>query len=83
MPKNSNLITSHVIYMVKIDEEGNHKMKSLIFPDRNKDSSKNYLRKYSATAQHDAIRLLLSIAPCLPVSWVSRYKRCLYAYYTD
>lgn len=65
IPPNANVITSHVIYKVKTDEQGKHTMKARICPHGNKDTMKDDIRKDSATAQYDAIRLLLSLTTFL------------------
>lgn len=63
--KGSNVICSHVVYKIKTDEDGQHKMKARICPHGNRDDLKDDIRKDSATAQFHVIRLLLSIAATL------------------
>lgn len=66
MPMKANVITSHVVYEVKTDEAGVRTLKAIIYPHSNRDMMKDELRKYSATAQYDIVRLMLSIKVLLP-----------------
>ena len=61
VPTHANIIKSHVVYKVKTDENGKHKMKARIVPHGNRDAEKDHIRKDSATAQFGVIRLLLSL----------------------
>lgn len=65
IPRNSNIISSHVVYKVKTEEEGHHRLKARICPHGNRDHLKDDVRKDSATAQFHVIRLLLAIATTL------------------
>lgn len=62
IPENSNVITSHVIYKVKLNDDGSFKMKARIAPQGNKDREKDDLKSDSASCPPTGIRLLLSIA---------------------
>lgn len=59
------MITSHVVYKVKTDEEGARELKARIVLHGNKDLEKDSVRKDSATAQLCVIRFLLSIVTFL------------------
>lgn len=65
VPRNANTITSHVVYKVKTNEEGDRELKARIVPHGNRDTEKDCIRKDSATAQLCIIRLLLSIITVL------------------
>jgi len=58
-PDDANVITSHVIYKVKTDENDQRKLKARIVPHGNKDLEKDDIRSDSSTAQFAVIRLLL------------------------
>ena len=62
IPKYANIITSHVIYKVKINDDGSQKMKARIAPHGNKDKDRHRLKTDSATCPPTGIRLLLSLA---------------------
>lgn len=62
MPRLENVISSHVVYKIKPEEDGWHLMKAPIVPHGNRDVQKNNKRNDSSTAQFDVIRLLLSIS---------------------
>ena len=65
VPRHANIITSHVVYKVKTDEDGTRTLKSRIVPHGNRDDEKDSIRKDSATAQLNIIRLLLSLVTFL------------------
>ena len=65
VPLNANVITSHVVYKVKTDERGDRDLKARIVPHGNRDDEKDRIRKDSATAQLNIIRLLLSVVTFL------------------
>ena len=62
VPEGANVITSHVLYRVKICDDGSHIMKARIAPHGNKDCEKSNLKTDSATCPPVGIRLLLSLA---------------------
>jgi len=62
VPNNSNVITSHVIYKIKANDDGSLKMKARIAPHGNKDRDREDLKSDSATCPPTGIRVLLSIA---------------------
>lgn len=64
MPRNANVISSHVVYKVKTSEDGTMNLRARICPHGKRDDMKDDLRKDSTTAQFSVIRLLLSIATC-------------------
>lgn len=65
VPRNSNIITSHVVYKVKTDEQGDREPKARIVPHGNRDLEKDNIRKDSATAQLCIVRLLLALTAIL------------------
>lgn len=67
IPEDANVINSHVIYKLKMGETGTMRMKARICPHGNRDDQKDQIRKDSATAQFDVIRLLLAIVTLLPM----------------
>jgi len=62
VPENANVITSHVIYKVKLNDDGSFKMKARIAPHGNKDKERDQLKSDSASCPPTGIRMLLSIA---------------------
>ena len=62
IPRNANVITSHVIYEVKVNDDGPLKMKARIAPGGNKDKDRNILKTDSAECPPNGIRILSSIA---------------------
>ena len=65
IPLDANVITSHVVYKLKSDEEGRKVLKARIVPHGNHDAEKDEIRKDLSTAQLFVIRLLLSIVTFL------------------
>lgn len=63
--RHANVITSHVVYKVKTQEDGSRSLKARIVPHGNRDDEKNDIRKDSSTAQLSTIRLLLSLVTFL------------------
>lgn len=64
IPKWANIITYHVVYNVRTDENGGHTTKSRTFPHVNKDKMKNEVRKLWSTAQFGTTIILLAIRQC-------------------
>ena len=62
VPPNANIISSHVIYKVKLKDDGGLEMKSRIAPHGNKDEQRFDLRTDSATCPPTGIRIVTSIA---------------------
>lgn len=60
--KTENVIASHVVYKLKVDEAGGMRLKARICPHGNRDIMKDEVRKDSSTAQYDVIRTALSVA---------------------
>ena len=65
VPRYANVITSHVVYKLKTDENGNRKLKARIVPHGNHDDEKDNVRKDSSNAPLFVVRLLLSLATFL------------------
>ena len=65
VPKGANVIGSHIVYKVKVEENNRKRLKARLCPHGNHDNEKDSVRKDSATAQFDVIRLLCSIATIL------------------
>lgn len=61
IPEGANVISSHVVYKIKTDEKGEHRLKARICPHGNKDAMKDGIRKDSATAQFNVIRMMLAM----------------------
>lgn len=68
LPQSANIISSHVVYKVKTEEDKSMRLKARICPHGNRDIEKEDIRKDSATAQFDVIRLMLTILTFLPFS---------------
>lgn len=60
--KVENIIASHAVYKLKVDESGGMPLKAWILPHGNRDQMNDDVRKDSSTAQFDVIRILLSMA---------------------
>ena len=65
VPRYANVITSHVVYKLKTDEDGTRKMKARLVPHGNHDNEKDTVRKDSSNASLFVVRLLLSLATFL------------------
>lgn len=65
MSRAENVISAHFVYKVKSDEKGKKRLKARLCPHGNRDKMKDTIRKDSATAQFDVIRLICSIASIL------------------
>eukprot|EP00171_Calliarthron_tuberculosum_P007062 IDg7062t1 len=65
IPMKSNVITSHVTYKIKVQEDNTLKLKSRICAHGNRDNDKDKVRKDSAAAQFPIIRLLAIISTLL------------------
>lgn len=68
VPMNSNVLDSHFVYKIKIEEAGKKRLKARLCPHGNRDRMKGKMRNDSATARFDVIRLLLSTATLLDFS---------------
>ena len=62
VPKDSNIITSHVLYKVRANDNGSLKLKARIAPHGNKDRDKAFLKTDSAQCPPTGIGILLSIS---------------------
>lgn len=65
VPINANIISSHFVYKVKNEENGKKRLKARLCPHGNRDRMKDSVRKDSATAQFDVIRIVCSMATVL------------------
>lgn len=65
VPRGANVISSHVVYSVKTEEDGSRMMKARIVPHGNHDDEKDDVRKDSSNAPLFVIRLLLSLVTFL------------------
>lgn len=54
----ANVVSSHVVYKIKTDEEGKRKLKARIVPHGNQDHDKDIIRKDSANAQLSVISVV-------------------------
>eukprot|EP00737_Agarophyton_chilense_P005146 gb/GEZJ01007286.1/.p1 GENE.gb/GEZJ01007286.1/~~gb/GEZJ01007286.1/.p1 ORF type:complete len:237 (-),score=12.09 gb/GEZJ01007286.1/:830-1540(-) len=59
VPPNANVISSHVVYIVKSEERDKKYMKARLCPHGNRDKAKRDIRNDSANEQFDIIRILL------------------------
>ena len=62
IPKNANVVSSHVAYKIKVSEDGSLILKARICPHGNRDKEKDGIRKDSAAVQFPIIRLMLSLS---------------------
>ena len=62
IPKDANIILSHVIYKVKINDDGSQKLKAHIASHGYKDKDRHHLKTDTATCPPTGIQLLLSLA---------------------
>lgn len=62
VPNNSSLITKHVLYKVKVWDDGTKILKARIGTHGNRDREKTRLKTDSATCLSVGIRILLSIS---------------------
>ncbi len=62
IPKNANIISSHVLYKVKILDDGSKSIKARIAPHGNKDKERFNLETDPATCPPTGLRLILSVA---------------------
>ena len=61
VPRNANVITSHVVYKLKSEEGGSRDMKARIVPHGNHDDDKESQRSDSSNAPLFVVRILLSL----------------------
>jgi len=61
LPNSANVISSHTVYKVKTDESGAKSLKARIVAHGNEDRDKHTVRKDSAAAQFDVVRILLCV----------------------
>lgn len=61
----SNVINSHIVYKVKVEENIHMRIKASICPHGNRDKMKGKIRKDSVSDRFDVIMLLLSMATIL------------------
>lgn len=62
----ANILSSHVVYKQKNDEDGAMRLKTRIVPHGNRDIIKEKVRKNSARAQFEIISLMLTLVMLLP-----------------
>ena len=62
VPSNANVISSHVIYKIKVNDDESLKLKARIAPHGNEDSLKHEMRADCSMCAPMGIRLLISIA---------------------
>lgn len=86
---NANVIPSHVVYKVKNEEQNFKRMKARLCPNGNRDKLRKTVRKDSASAQFDVVRMLLSLTTlfrfrlaCIDIKGAylqsGQIKRCIY-----
>lgn len=59
VPANANVISSNIIYKIKIDEKCLKKLKTRLCPHGNRDREKDQIRSDLSNVQFDIIRLIL------------------------
>ena len=62
VPKNTNVVSSHVAYKIKVSENGSLTLKARICPHGNRDKDKDGIRKDIAAVQFPIIRLMLILS---------------------
>lgn len=62
VPKNANIISSHVIYKIKISDDASLKLKARIAPHGNEDSFKFDLKSDCAMCSPCGMRIILSLS---------------------
>lgn len=62
VPPGSNVISSHVIYKVKMNEDGSLKLKALIAPHGNEDSNKDQMCTDCCMCSSLGIRIVISVS---------------------
>lgn len=65
LPKNANIIRSHTIYKIKVNDDSPMNLKARIAPHRNEDNMRNELTKDCATCSPAGLQILESIAALL------------------
>lgn len=63
--RHANVISSHFVYKIKRKENEKKRLKARLCPHGNREKMKDYVRKDSATAQLDVIRLFCNLATIL------------------
>lgn len=63
--RHANVITEHFVHKMKVEEGDKKRLKARLCPHENMDKMKSSVRKDSATAQFDFIRLLCCLASIL------------------
>jgi hypothetical protein len=64
-----NVITSHVLYKVTTDEAGKHKLKAGVVLHGNKEQAADGIRSDAASIHFSLIRMILTIAAMMNLSW--------------
>lgn len=62
VPRDVNVIRSHIVYKIKTEGKGKLRLKARLCPHKNRDKCKSNVRKDSTAAQFDVIRLFISIS---------------------
>lgn len=65
LPKGSNIISSHVVFKVKTNDDGSLRLKGRIVVHGNRDDDKDLVRSDSAAADMMIVRLVISLAAML------------------
>lgn len=68
----ANVVTSHFVFKIKVEEHGRKRLKARLCPHGNRNPMKIEIRRDSSTAQFDVIRLLMSLAVLLrfTIGWI-------------
>jgi len=62
VPRNANVICSHIVYKIKLEEENHKRLKARLCPHGNRDQERGRIRSDASNATFDITRLTLSIA---------------------
>ena len=65
VPRNANVISSHIVYALKSEENNTKRLKARLCPHGNRDQEKGNIRTDSSNAQFMVIRLLISLSTIL------------------
>ncbi len=65
VPASANVISSHIVYVLKSEENNLKRLKARLCPHGNRDQEKGRIRNDSSNAQFMVIRLLISISTVL------------------
>lgn len=71
LPRNANVISSHVIFKIKTEDDGSLRLKGRIVVHGNRDADRELVRSDSAAADMMIIRMIISLATILDFNMAS------------